>query len=264
MTPPPPPTRTLAVLTAAAALCLTACVRFPSPPKSTVLTPVALQQTTLYPNGKPFQADADPDVMVWLLADEIHTAMVFPYEWLLKSGFTPPPNFGTPPYVTMSWGERTAYTQEQWLNTSQVLKALLTPSPAVMEMIPIRGYVAEVCLQQRVYRKLVPRERGPHVAAFLNQICRTQPNGIPHAIGPSSWGDGVLLDSRFSYYLPRICNVWTAQAIEACGGHMIATTALTANGLIRQALLPKNGFEPVWPGTFGEKLKRDPDPPPAS
>ena len=70
-----------------------------------------------------------------------------------------------------------------------------------------------------------------------------------------------LLRERNLY---RELNQEAHTAIEACGGHMIATTALTANGLIRQALLPKNGFEPVWPGTFGEKLKRDPDPPPAS
>ena len=41
-------------------------------------------------------APRDPDVLVWLIADRYHTGMVFPYDWLLESGFVPPAGFGTP------------------------------------------------------------------------------------------------------------------------------------------------------------------------
>ena len=186
--------------------------------------------------------------MVWLLADNLHTAMVFPYDWLLASGFIPPPGIGNPPYVTMSWGDRTAYVQKEWLNPWQVFRAFFTPTPSVMEIIPVNGYVAEICQQQRVWHKWVPRERGPELAAFLNHVSRPGPDGRPGVIGPSSWGKGVLLDSKYSYYLPRICNVWTVQTLEACGCRMWALTALTADGLIRQAQEPGNDFECVWLG----------------
>lgn len=186
--------------------------------------------------------------MVWLLADDYHTAMVFPYDWLLSSGFVPPPGFGNPPYVTMSWGDRVAYVQKEWLNPWQVFRAFFTPTPSVMEIIPVTGYVAETCQQQRIWRKLVPRERGPQLAAFLNHVSRCGADGRPGVIGPSSWGEGFLLDSKYSYYLPRICNVWTAQTMEACGCHLWPLFGLTANGLIRQAVTPANGFECVWVG----------------
>ena len=186
--------------------------------------------------------------MVWLLADNLHTAMVFPYDWLLESGFVPPAGLGHPTYVTLSWGERTAYVQKAWLNPWQVCRAFFTPSPSVMEIIPINWYVVDVCKHQRVWRKLVPRERGPQLAAFLNHVSRSGPDGRPIVIGPSSWGAGFLLESQYTYYLPRICNVWTAQTIEACGGEMNPWLALTANGLIRQAERPRNGFENVWRG----------------
>ncbi|MEI6654812.1 MAG: DUF2459 domain-containing protein [Verrucomicrobiota bacterium] len=235
-------------LVAAVAALTAACIRIPPPPATT-----ARQTHVTQVAGAPHRVATgiparDPDVLVWMIADRYHTAMVFPYAWLLESGFVPPAGLGHPAYVTLSWGERTAYVQKAWLNPWQVMRAFFTPSPSVMEIIPFNGYVAEVCQQQRIWRNLVPRERGPRLAAFLNQMSRTDPAGRPRVIGPSSWGEGFLLESRFSYHLPRICNVWTAQAIEACGGDIYPWFALTADGLIRQAERPRNGFENVWPG----------------
>lgn len=236
------------------AMISAACVRFPDPPPATVRTPVAVTAPPRYPNGQPYRSTDDSQVTVWLLADNLHTAMVFPYDWLLASGYVPPPGLGNPPYVNLSWGERTAYIQHEWLSPWQVGRAFFTPSPSVMEIIPIDGYVTEICQQQRVWRKLVPRDRGPQVAAYLNHISRTGADGKPVVVGPSSWGGGVLLESKYTYYLPRICNVWTAQAMEACGCEVVPLTGLTADALIRQAEAPANGFECVWLGD-GTKIQ---------
>ncbi len=234
---------------AGVAVLASACIRIPPPPATAKRQMhVAMTPLATAPTGPLHGPARDPDVMVWLLADTLHTAMVFPYAWLLESGFIPPAGFGHPSHVTLSWGERTAYVQKAWLNPWQVWRAFFTPSPSVMEIIPINGYVVNVCQHQRVWRKLVPRARGPQLAAFLNHVSRSGADGRPLAIGPSSWGDGFLLESKHSYHLPRICNVWTAQAIEACGGDMNPWLALTANGLVRQAQRPRNGFENVWPG----------------
>jgi hypothetical protein len=234
-----------AVVTAVA--LTTSCIRIPPPP------PVAASQRAkppVVPAGTAVSnpTTRDPDVLIWMVADKYHTAMVFPYAWLLESGFIPPAGFGNPPHVTMSWGERTAYVKKGWLNPWQVLRAFFTPSPSVMEIIPVNCYVVDDCQQQRVWRKLVPRSRGPQLAAFLNHVSRCGPDGRPIIIGPSSWGRGFLLESNFTYYLPRICNVWSAQTMEACGCHVNPWLALTANGLIRQAQHPHNDFENVWLG----------------
>lgn len=236
-------------LAAGLAVMVASCIRIPPPPPTvTRQIQVAKSSGAISPIAKRMVPVGEPDVMVWLAADPLHTLMVFPYDWLLESGFVPPEGLGKPTYVTLSWGERTAYVQKAWLNPWQVCRAFFTPSPSVMEIIPFNGYVVNVCQQQRVWRKLVPRERGPQLAAFLNHVSRSGPDGRPIVIGPSSWGGGFLLEGNFSYHLPRICNVWTAQAIEACGGRVNPWFALTANGLIRQAQRPRNGFENVWLG----------------
>jgi hypothetical protein len=58
----------------------------------------------------------------------------------------------------------------------------------------------------------------------------------------------VQLEGDHSYFIPRVCNVWTAQAIEALGGEVNPWFGLTADGLIRQAESPPNNFELIWPG----------------
>jgi hypothetical protein len=199
--------------------------------------------------------DHEPDLLVWLIADSYHTGLVVPYDWLLESGFVPPEGFGNPRYVVMSWGNRDAYSAEGFDHPWKVFRVLFTPTRSVMELIPVDWDVAEVIPEQRIWRKLVPRDRGPALAAFLNGCSETDQNGRPVVVCESSWGKGVQLASRHYYFIPRVCNVWTVQAIEALGGEFNAWFALTADGLIRQAEKPPNDFELIWPGggTSGDK-----------
>jgi hypothetical protein len=190
----------------------------------------------------------DPDVLVWLIADKIHTGMVFPYDWLLECGFIPPEGFGTPKYVTLSWGDRTAYVEKGLHSPAKFFRALFTPTPSVMELIPANWNVAEVCPDQRIWRRLTPREKGYDLAAFLNDCSIRGSDGKPIVCGTSSWGGGVLLESRHVYFVPRTCNVWTVQAIDTLGGNINPWFAMTANGLIRQAEKEPNNFEKIWPG----------------
>jgi Protein of unknown function (DUF2459) len=196
----------------------------------------------------PAKGKKSPDVLVWLLADEFHTGMVFEYEWLLESGFIPPAGFGKPKYVTLSWGDRTAYVEKGLHSPWKFFRAMFTPTPSVMELIPANWAVAEVCPNQRIWRKSVARGRGKDLAAFLNDCSTHGPDGAPINCGTSSWGGGVLLESRHVYFLPRVCNVWTVQVIESLGGKMRPWLAVTAGGLIRQAEKSPNDFEQIWWG----------------
>lgn len=199
-----------------------------------------------------------PHVLVWLIADKYHTGMVFPYDWLVESGFVPPAGFGDATYVTMSWGNRDAYS-EQGIDTKwKMFRVLFTPTPSVMELIPSDWHVAEVLPDQRIWRKLVDRRRGPELARFLNACSATDASGRPKVVCKSSWGEGVQLEGNHRYFIPRVCNVWTVKAIESLGGDINPWFALTADALARQAEKPPNDFELIWPG--GGKPERPVEP----
>lgn len=190
----------------------------------------------------------DPDVLVWLVADKFHTGMVFPYDWLVESGYVPPKGFGPAQYVTLSWGNRDAYSKAGIDTKWKLFRVLFTPTPSVMELIPSNWNITEVLPHQRIYRRLTPRDKGPALAAFLNGCTKQGPDGHPIVVCESSWGEGVQLEGRYSYFIPRVCNIWTVQTIECLGGDFNPWFALTANGLIRQAVKPPNNFEEIWPG----------------
>ncbi len=233
--------RTAAML-AAAAVC-GSCLRLPDAPATGgkhEVQPVAA--------GSAEPARGDSTVPVWIVGTGIHTALVFPYHWLLESGFVPPAGLGKPEYVTMSWGDEVAYVQEAWLNPAQVFNALCRPTPSVMEIIPVPGDVALASTSgnnNKIWLGRVPHRNGPRLAAFLNHMSVTGADGRPLVIGPSSWGEGFLLKSRHSYYFPRICNVWSAQALEACGCGMNALVALATPGVVHQA--GACGFKRITP-----------------
>jgi hypothetical protein len=231
--------------TVLAAALLSSCgIRLPVPSHGTEVRnlPVSLEARPAKP------AEESPDVLVWLIADEYHTGMVFPYDWLLESGFIPPAGFGHPRYVVMSWGNTDAYSQEGLGSAAKWCEVLFTPTPSVMELIPVTWDVAEVCPKQRIWRRLTPRDRGPELVEFLNACSKKGADGRPTVVRPSSWGQGVQLEGNHRYFIPRVCNVWTAQAIERLGGRINPWFALTADGLARQAEKPPNGFEKIWDG----------------
>lgn len=193
--------------------------------------------------------DQPAHVLVWLISDKYHTGMVFPYDWLRESGFIPPDQFPEKStYVALSWGNRDAYSEQGIDSTWKWMRVLFTPTPSVMELIPMNWQVAEMLPHQKIWRKLVERHHGPALAAFLNGCTRKDENGKPVVVTRSSWGKGVQLECSHSYFIPRVCNVWTGQAIEAIGGDINPWQAITASSLIRQCEKPSNDFEMIWPG----------------
>jgi len=237
-----------------AALCclgLSSCiVRMPNPAQ-----PKALPNQS----NSIDSAIRESTVPIYLLADSLHTSLALPYDWLIESGYTPPANLKFSPgpsrYLIMSWGDRIAYEQRRWLRPTEVFYALCMPSPAVTEVIPVSWKVEEVCYQQRIYRREIPQSHGRPLAHFLNASNRFDAQGQPRVIGSSSWGQGVLVDSPHSYYFPRICNVWTAQALESCGFSINIRKAIHANSLIKQA--QKQGFSWVHRGHAKSRYGRD-------
>jgi hypothetical protein len=227
-----------------ASLLLTACgIRLPDAPMP---LPRRDPDTSRFIPGP---GKTEPEILVWLISDELHTGMVFEYQWLIESGFRPPLGFGQPKYVTLSWGDRTAYVEKGLHSPWKVFKALFLPTPSVMELIPANWNVTEVCPHQRIWRKSVARDRGKDLAAFLNDCSIHDATGHPITCGSSSWGGGVLLESRHVYFIPRVCNIWTGQAIESLGGTIHPWQAMFANDLIRQAEMPHNGYEQIWWGS---------------
>jgi hypothetical protein len=183
-------------------------------------------------------------VRIYLVADSLHTGLVFDLRWLEERGYIKPAGIGEHEFAVMSWGDEVAYVKERWLTPGQVFRALFTPSASVMECIPFDWKVEEVCPHQRVYVAEVPDSAGVALAGFLNSHTMLGEDGRPVTIAPSSWGGGRLIrcPDHVTYDISRTCNHWTAEALAAAGLSIHSGTLLTAGDLIRQATSGANGF----------------------
>lgn len=185
---------------------------------------------------------------VWMHADKYHTGMIFDYDWLIDSGYIAPPGLGSPKYVVVSWGNTDAYSENGIGSIPIMAQVLFTPTKSVMELIGFDRSAAEVMPQHRLWKGEFPVPRGLHLAHFLNQCSQMDENGKPVIVRPSSWGEGVQVEGRFNYFIPRVCNIWTAQAIEALGGEIQPLRATTPNSLVKQILKEENGFTLIHDG----------------
>lgn len=187
-----------------------------------------------------------PTVPVIVFADNLHTGLILQLDWLKEHGYVPPPDIGSKPWVAFSWGDETAYVQHEWLSMGQMARALFWPSRSVMEIIPFDYNVPSICQKQRLYLGHAHDSDGARLAAFLNACAIRDENGVPETIGESSWGGGRMIRSPHNYYFPRICNVWTVEALKAAGFSMLTPTGLSADGVIRQVTRRNNGFQQIW------------------
>jgi hypothetical protein len=185
-------------------------------------------------------------IPVILFADELHTGLVVDLQWLRRHGYRPPADTRHEAWAAFSWGDETAYVQQEWLSLGQVVHAMLRPSPAVMEIITFDYHVPNVCHHQRLYLAHVPESRGAALAAYLNACAVPQADGTPQTLGAASWGEGRLIRSPHAYFFPRICNLWTVGALRSLGFRLSGVLGLPADGVIQQAVLPHNGFRKIW------------------
>jgi hypothetical protein len=187
-------------------------------------------------------------VQLYLLADALHTSLVFDLRWLEDSGYRKPVEIGEHRFVAMSWGDEIAYVQERWLTPGEVYRALFTRTPSVMECIPFDWKVEEVCPHQRVYVAEIERGCGVVLANFLNSHTEFDHDGHPVTIAPSSWGGGRLIrcPKHLPYHISRMCNNWTAEALATTGLAIDLDRVLTAWDVIRPATSSRNGFRLIW------------------
>jgi len=215
---------------------------FPAPsgvaeaPSSATVGPMVRQEVS----GVALPAGERVDI--WLIADPLHTGVIFPLEWLKESGFVVPEKVRGAKYVNMSWGDRVAYEEERWLTPGEVVHALFMPSESVLEIVAFNYEPRWVFPAQRIYRSSVSRGCGPALASFLNYCRRPGEEGWTE-VANSTWGRGSLLCCQHSYQYPRLCNSFSTGALANCGYSFGTWSRLTANGMIRQAC--RQGFEPI-------------------
>jgi uncharacterized protein (TIGR02117 family) len=178
---------------------------------------------------------------VWVVHHGHHSGIVVRAADVASHAWPARRDFPDAEFLEIGWGDRAYYMAQSpgiWLG----LRALLTPTPAVLHVAafngpPERTFVAagivEVALTSSGFAALVSAVRESHERVAVVDGNATRQDW-PAPLGRGLYGSSRFYASRDRFHLFRTCNVWTAGVLAAAGVPLRPTGALTADSLFAQ------------------------------
>lgn len=136
-------------------------------------------------------------------------------------------------WLELGWGDSAVYQTTRQLGDLSVtdgLRALLVPTPSVLQIVPGFGDPKSAF------------GRSDHIAlrlslsgttAMATRLAQSVPDD-PAFLGPSLYGPGVFVNATPSYHLLRTCNHWVSDLIRAAGVPSSLLMATFSGGLMAE------------------------------
>lgn len=138
-------------------------------------------------------------------------------------------------YLEFGWGDEQFY-RAGGRSVGLGFRALFWPTESVLHVAGFHRAPAEYFAASRVLRLDLDSGRWAALVAFLSDAFFRDEAGAPEILGFGLYGESRFYRARGSYVFPETCNVWTARALGAAGCRVRPFLAMTAGGLMRQAL----------------------------
>lgn len=136
----------------------------------------------------------------------------------------------TDEWLEFGWGDEGFYRSEK--TTPQlVFSALCYPTPGVVHVVTLNDPIHENYQHMPMEIFAINATEVEQLSLFLSQSFKRELNGQLIPRGPGRYGNSTFYRAKNSYYFPRSCNAWTAQALQAAE---IDVFAVTAPGLMRE------------------------------
>ncbi len=186
-------------------------------------------------------APDQPEHRVWVVHHGHHSGIVVRAADVASHAWPARRDFPHAEFLEIGWGDRAYYMAQApgiWLG----LRALLTPTPAVLHVAAFNGPpertfaaagIVELTLTASGFTALVSAVRESHerVPAPDGQDLRED---WPPPLGQGLYGVSRFYASHERFHLFKTCNVWTAGVLAAAGVPVRPRTAFTANALFAQ------------------------------
>jgi hypothetical protein len=167
---------------------------------------------------------------VWLVSNRFHTSIAVEAE-------DAPPQVrrldGRAKYFVIGWGGRDLYMMHE-VKPWQWVTSLILPTASALHVIPIRTSLAEGCPSSEIIEFRTTRRGRERLRRHLYLAFARDKKGKVLVVGP-----GKLPISRFfagseTYFLPKTCNLWVANALKIADVPIYVTPAWSAANLIWQ------------------------------
>lgn len=153
----------------------------------------------------------------------------------LPEGFPALADFPHADVLEFGWGDAEFYPAAEpslW----QGLRALLWPTPSVLHVAALRGDLAATFPTSTIVRLEISEAGLGRLLEFIRAEFQRDIHGRPVSVAPGLYGASRFYRGQRSFHFPHTCNWWTAQGLLAAGIPVEPALALTAHGLLRQAI----------------------------
>jgi len=136
-------------------------------------------------------------------------------------------------FVEVGWGDEGFYRAKK-ITLPLVLRAAFWPTPSVLHVAGLRGPVQQCFPASDIIELHVSDGQFDDLCRFISATLARDEALRPEKLGPGLYGESLFYRGKGKYYLPKTCNVWTAQALRAAGCPVLPAVAQTAENVLFQ------------------------------
>ena len=178
-------------------------------------------------------AQDPPAITVHVVSHGWHSGLIVPAALADAHGWPVRAEFPQATHYEVGWGDRAYYQAIDpgwWLG----LRALLWPSPGVLQVVAIEGAPRAAFPAATVVAVRLSHAGAQRLAASIAASHARDADGAQIALGPSLYGQGRFYASVERFHLFATCNVWVARRLREAGLDVHPSLALTAGALFGQ------------------------------
>ncbi len=136
-------------------------------------------------------------------------------------------------FIEFGWGDEGFYRAKK-ISPGLVAKAALVPTPSVLHLASFDGRVEDFFSASDLVELSLDDAQFERLCEFLSATF-DRADETPANLGEGLYGRSRFYRANGSYYFPKTCNVWTAQALKAAGLPARPAASMTAESVLKQA-----------------------------
>ena len=170
---------------------------------------------------------------VFVITYRYHTGLVVRARDVPEAAWPARRDFPDAEFLVMGWGEREYYPHDD-PGVSLALRALFTPSPSTLNVIPITESLPRTFPDSEIIELRVPDSGFQRMVEFVRETYELDSHGGGIAIPSGVRHQGRFYASPRTFHAFENCNTWVARALKRAGLPIEPENTMTAGALLRQ------------------------------
>jgi len=156
--------------------------------------------------------------IIYIVGHDWHTGVVIHREDIPDSLKLKHPKFLQSKFVEIGWGDKEFYQNsgpdvDYWL----AVRAALWPTESVLHVNGFNQSVEDYYYVSKIIQFEIEARDFDNLCHFIHSAFKRDSIGVEIWIGKGHYRNSHFFLGEDSYYFPKTCNVWTAQAVHAAG-----------------------------------------------